>query len=321
MIRKRFSGSDLPARAKRSRIAIEQFLKVWPEARQRIPHLLMQEMRITPELPAYADIIHKVFLELIDGRLVTPEEARAFLEPHSPPAPPPQVTIKRTRAKRGAEAKVKERSFDDEDEAGDALEEEDLDDIGGEDEEIDIAMVIPKRDLELEAGDEGESDEEDADDDEADGPPVKPSKKQTAAQKKAAAAAEAKAEKAAAAKPAKAGKPEPPTKSKVVAPVAKAKPATYSRAKESSSCQNGQCRKAGSENSRESACESSCQKGGEARCKARSQSACEACAGKEEALCPREARQGVKACCQKARTQAREKAVGERYPARSSSWA
>ena len=29
----------------------EQFLKVWPEARQRIPHALMQEMRITPELP------------------------------------------------------------------------------------------------------------------------------------------------------------------------------------------------------------------------------------------------------------------------------
>ena len=30
------------------------FLKVWPEARQRIPHVLMQEMRITPELPGYA---------------------------------------------------------------------------------------------------------------------------------------------------------------------------------------------------------------------------------------------------------------------------
>ena len=32
------------------------FLKVWPEARQRIPYALMQEMRITPELPNYAEI-------------------------------------------------------------------------------------------------------------------------------------------------------------------------------------------------------------------------------------------------------------------------
>ena len=28
----------------------DQFLKVWPESEQRIPHALMQEMRITPEL-------------------------------------------------------------------------------------------------------------------------------------------------------------------------------------------------------------------------------------------------------------------------------
>jgi len=32
------------------------FLKVWPEARQRIPHALMQEMRITPELAAYKEL-------------------------------------------------------------------------------------------------------------------------------------------------------------------------------------------------------------------------------------------------------------------------
>src|ERR1700677_4302440 len=89
-----------------------QFLKVWPEARQRIPHALMQEMRITPELAAYKDIVQALFLELIDGKLTTPEEMRVFLEPHSPPAPPPQVTVKRPRAKRGAEAKGKERSYD-----------------------------------------------------------------------------------------------------------------------------------------------------------------------------------------------------------------
>src|SRR5215469_3251443 len=90
-----------------------QFLKVWPEMRQKIPYTLMQEMRIRPELPTYHQIIQSVFLELIDGKLTTPEEMRAFLEPVAPPAPPPQVTIKRPRGKRG-EAKAKE--FDEEEE-------------------------------------------------------------------------------------------------------------------------------------------------------------------------------------------------------------
>jgi tRNA nucleotidyltransferase (CCA-adding enzyme) len=142
----------------------ELFLKTWPEARQRIPHAQMQEMRITPDLATYGEIVHKVFLELIDGHLTTPEEVKAFLEPHSPPAPPPQITIKRTRAKRGAEAKVKERSFDDDEESEDALDDDDdLDDLGGEDEEIDLGM-IPKGALEPDLADEGDaSDEEDED--------------------------------------------------------------------------------------------------------------------------------------------------------------
>ena len=139
----------------------ELFLKTWPEARQRIPHAQMQEMRITPELATYGEIVHKVFLELIDGHLTTPEEIKAFLEPHSPPAPPPQITIKRTRAKRGAEAKVKERSFDDDEESEDALDDDDdLDDIGGDDEEIDLGM-IPKGDLEPNLADEGDEEDED----------------------------------------------------------------------------------------------------------------------------------------------------------------
>src|SRR5580704_5073984 len=94
----------------------QQFLKVWPETRQRIPHALMQEMRIKPELANYNEIVQAVFLELIDGKLTTPEEMRAYLEPFSPPAPPPQITIKRTRGKRG-EAKVKD--YEDEEESED----------------------------------------------------------------------------------------------------------------------------------------------------------------------------------------------------------
>jgi tRNA nucleotidyltransferase (CCA-adding enzyme) len=148
-----------------------QFLKVWPEARQRIPHALMQEMRITPELATYKEIVQAIFLELIDGKLTATEEMRAFLEPHSPPAPPPQVTVKRPRAKRG-EAKVKERTYDDE-ESEDALDEdEDLDDMGGDDDEIDLGLSLPKADLESDSDlvEESKPSDDDLEADEADEP-------------------------------------------------------------------------------------------------------------------------------------------------------
>ena len=81
--------------------------------------------------------MHAIFLELIDGKLTTPEEMRAYLEPHSPPAPPPQVTIKRPRVKRAE--KIKEQAFDDDEEAEEALGgDDDLDDIGGDEDEIDL---------------------------------------------------------------------------------------------------------------------------------------------------------------------------------------
>jgi len=131
------------------------FLKVWPEARQRIPHALMQEMRVTPELATYTEIVKAIFLELIDGRLTTPEEIRAFLEPHSPPAPPPQVTIKRPRAKRGAEAKVKEPSYDDDEDAEDLDADDDLDDIvADDDEDIGLGLALPKVELDADSSDD-----------------------------------------------------------------------------------------------------------------------------------------------------------------------
>lgn len=135
-----------------------QFLKVWPEFRQRIPYVLMQEMRITPELPTYAEISQKIFLQLIDGHLTTPEEMRAFLEPFSPPAPPPQVAIKRTRARR-SEARVKEPAFEEEAEAEEGLAaEEDLEPIGADDEELEL--VLPKGSLAVDIEDEGEDEDE-----------------------------------------------------------------------------------------------------------------------------------------------------------------
>lgn len=179
------------------------FLKVWPESRQHIPHALMQEMRITPELPSYSGIVQGIFLELIDGHLTTPEEMRAYLEPHSPPAPPPQVTIKRPRVRR-SDAKVKEPVFDEEAEGEEGLAaEEDLETVGADDEELDLA-VLPKGALAMDTEDDEEPDEEDLDDEEPEAVP---------AGKKGTSAAEKKGQ-----KPAKKEKPLP-------AAAAKGKPA------------------------------------------------------------------------------------------------
>ena len=213
------------------------FLKDWPEARQKIPHALMQEMRITPELPAYGEIVHAIFLELIDGRLATPEEMRAWLEPHSPPAPPPQVTIKRPRAKRSAE-KVKDQSFDDEEDAEESLAgDDDLDDIGGDDDEIDLGLSIPKVDLELDAGDETEPGDDDLDADEDELAPSagrsgKKAELPKPAKKGAKPAPPSEPEKVGkpvaqpiVVKPAKAEKPQPPPKTEAITkPLPAAKP-------------------------------------------------------------------------------------------------
>jgi tRNA nucleotidyltransferase/poly(A) polymerase len=79
---------------------LKGFYTEWPQARQRIPYALMQEMRITPELAGYDELLDKLFFELMDNKLGTPEEMKAFLEPYSPPAPPPPVHLRRARATR-----------------------------------------------------------------------------------------------------------------------------------------------------------------------------------------------------------------------------
>lgn len=73
------------------------FYTDWPQARQKIPYQLMQEMRIGPTLPIYDELVEKLFFELMDGKLSTPEEIKAYLEPYSPPAPPPPVHLRRAR--------------------------------------------------------------------------------------------------------------------------------------------------------------------------------------------------------------------------------
>jgi tRNA nucleotidyltransferase (CCA-adding enzyme) len=80
----------------------KSFYSEWPAARQRIPYALMQEMRILPELPGYNELVERIFFELMDARLGTVEEMKAFLEPYSPPAPPPPVNMRRARGAKAA---------------------------------------------------------------------------------------------------------------------------------------------------------------------------------------------------------------------------
>ena len=225
-----FTGKDKAVQER-----YNNFLKVWPEQRQHIPHALMQEMRITPELPAYAELVQKLFLELIDGHLTTPEEMRAFLEPYSPPAPPPQAAIKRARARRG-EARLKEPAFEEEEEAE---EEEGIgaDDLGvaGGDEDLEMEPVLAKSALDTDLEDEAEGEEEEfegeeAEDEEEAAPSGrKPGKKPQGGESKpklepAPAAASKKVPAPAAAPAAKPGaKPAEPQKKAAAAP-AKAEP-------------------------------------------------------------------------------------------------
>jgi tRNA nucleotidyltransferase/poly(A) polymerase len=195
----------------------ENFLKVWPQARQKVPYALMLEMRITPELPIYADLVKTIFLQLIDGGLTSTDEMKALLEPHSPPAPPPPVTIKRTRAKKGAEAKSKARLDDEDEEDSDDLEDDgedeeddDLDglDLAGDDLDLGVGLAggraplaaadgeeddvfarntVGDDDLDVELNSDGDPDSDDeADRDDDDPPPTrKVAKKKVASRRSA----------------------------------------------------------------------------------------------------------------------------------------
>ncbi len=76
----------------------KSFYSEWPQAKLKLPHAQMQEMRIVPGVPRYEELLDKLFFELMDNKLGTVEEMKAFLEPYSPPAPPPPVHLRRPRA-------------------------------------------------------------------------------------------------------------------------------------------------------------------------------------------------------------------------------
>src|ERR1700734_586802 len=133
----------------------KNFFTVWPEARQRVPHALFQELRITPEVPGYDEMMSGLFLGVIDGKLETDEQLRAFLEPYSPPAPPPPVTVRRTRgSKKSGEAKAKipveDAGFDGEpldldDEEAEAIDEVEVEDEEAESEPEDSLLPVAKK--------------------------------------------------------------------------------------------------------------------------------------------------------------------------------
>ena len=94
-----FGSKSAPVQQK-----FKRFFEEWPQARNKIPYALMLEMRITPELSGYGELMEKLFFAIMDAKLETPEAARAFLEPYSPPAPPPPPNLRRRPAKRESKA-------------------------------------------------------------------------------------------------------------------------------------------------------------------------------------------------------------------------
>ncbi len=189
----------------------KSFAAEWPQARNKMPYALMQEMRIMPELPGYNDLLEKLFFELMDGNLATPEEMKAFLEPYSPPAPPPPVSLRRTRAAKKDAKPAKSRSrkskSTDEDPDAEASDAEipDLPDDLDLDEEV--KAVDAELDADSDSDDSAETDSEDADREVEEAPaPTK------AAVKKSAPAKAPKPVPVKTAKPAAPAPPPPPAK-------------------------------------------------------------------------------------------------------------
>lgn len=75
----------------------ENFFTKWPEARQKIPNAILQDMRIHPDVEGYDELLDKLTFAFMDGELPTEETIRKFAEPYSPPAPPPPVIVRRSR--------------------------------------------------------------------------------------------------------------------------------------------------------------------------------------------------------------------------------
>ncbi len=85
---------------------IKNFFGKWRQVKEKLPFPEMAEMRITPQLPEYPELMEKAFLLLLDGKLRSHTEIVNFLKPYEPPPPPPPPAPKRGRGKAAAAAAV-----------------------------------------------------------------------------------------------------------------------------------------------------------------------------------------------------------------------
>jgi len=81
---------------------LKNFFTKWRQVKEKLPFPEMAELRITPLLPEYPEIIDKAFLLLMDGKLRSHTEIMNFLRPYEPPPPPPPPAPKRGRGKAAA---------------------------------------------------------------------------------------------------------------------------------------------------------------------------------------------------------------------------
>lgn len=75
----------------------DNFFSKWPEARQKIPNAILQDMRILPDIAGYEELLDKLTFAFMDAELPNEEAIRKFAAPYSPPAPPPPVIVRRGR--------------------------------------------------------------------------------------------------------------------------------------------------------------------------------------------------------------------------------
>jgi len=83
---------------------LKNFFTKWRQVREKLPFPEMAELRITPQLPEFPEIMEKAFLLLLDGKLRSHTEIMNFLRPYEPPPPPPPPAPKRGRGKAAAAA-------------------------------------------------------------------------------------------------------------------------------------------------------------------------------------------------------------------------
>src|SRR5271165_3123992 len=83
---------------------LKNFFGKWRQVKEKLPFPEMAELRITPQLPEYQQVLDEAFLLLMDGKLRSHTEIMHFLKPYEPPPPPPPPPVKRGRGKAAAAA-------------------------------------------------------------------------------------------------------------------------------------------------------------------------------------------------------------------------